>query len=186
MGFWGQLVFARSDSPLREAPVFAHLEDDAETWEEREGGWQLLALHRAEWDEDFLPSLVEWSGAPALVAQVADSDTAFVRGLDGEGRTWETWLNPDQAAGLLIERPEDIEDDLDWLESPEFPAALARERAELDAEIPEAARAAAAWATTAGVPTPPQTAPIEQLLRAKEDFAEEHLPTLLDRLGFPE
>ncbi|MGW0817989.1 hypothetical protein ACWD00_33045 [Streptomyces viridiviolaceus] len=188
MGFSGYLVFARSNRPLLEAPVFDSLDEDLKatlgTWESRPGGWQTLQFDFETWDDADLPALVEWSRAPACVADVSDSSLALVTGLDPTGQRWQAWLNLDIAARLLAEEPEDLEDQLLWLDTPEFHEAVGRKRAELDAEIPADAEGAVAWAAAAGVPAP-QTVRLEELLRSHETFAEDLFSTLLDQLGFP-
>ncbi|MFF7770638.1 hypothetical protein ACFZC7_29540 [Streptomyces massasporeus] len=189
MGFSGHLVFARSDRPLLEAPLFGSLGQELKatvhTGESRPGGWQMLQFDVGTWDDSDLPSLVEWSGAPACVAEVSDSDLALVTGLDAIGRRWQAWLNLDIAARLLAEEPEDLEDQLLWLDTPEFHDAVRHKRAELDAEIPTDAESAVVWAAAAGTSVTPQPAQIEELLRSHETFAEDLFSRLLDELGFP-
>ncbi|MFC5219844.1 hypothetical protein ACFPQ9_39120 [Streptomyces coerulescens] len=155
-------------------------------WESRPGGWQTLQLDSGTWDEADLPALVEWSRAPACVAEVSDSSLALVAGLNTAGERWQAWLNLDNAARLLTEEPEDLEDQLLWLDTPEFHEAVRYKRAELDAEIPTDAGGAIAWTAAAGIPVAPQKAEIEELLRSHETFAEDLFSTLLDRLGFPQ
>ncbi|WP_380864071.1 hypothetical protein [Streptomyces coerulescens] len=190
MGFSGHLVFARSSRPLLEAPVFDNLDEELKAtvhaWESRPGGWQTLQLDSGTWDEADLPALVEWSRAPACVAEVSDSSLALVAGLNTAGERWQAWLNLDNAARLLTEEPEDLEDQLLWLDTPEFHEAVRYKRAELDAEIPTDAGGAIAWTAAAGIPVAPQKAEIEELLRSHETFAEDLFSTLLDRLGFPQ
>ncbi|MGW8631967.1 hypothetical protein [Streptomyces sp. NPDC055793] len=190
MGFSGHLVFACSNRPLLEAPVFDSLDEELKatvcTWESRSGGWQTLQIDAGTWDDADLPALVEWSSAPACVADVSDSSLALVTGLDTTGQRWQAWLNLDIAARLLAEEPEDLEDQLLWLDTPEFPEAVRHKRAELDAEIPTDAEGAVAWAAAAGVPVTPETTKIEELLRSHETFAEDLFSTLLDQLGFPQ
>ncbi|MFC9468424.1 hypothetical protein [Streptomyces coelicoflavus] len=190
MGFSGHLVFARSNRPLLKAPVFDSLDEELKatvhTWESRSAGWQTLQIDSGTWDDADLPALVEWSSAPACVADVSDSSLALVTGLDTTGQRWQAWLNLDIAARLLAEEPEDLEDQLLWLDTPEFHEAVRHKRAELDAEIPTDAEGAVAWAASAGVPVTPETARIEELLRSHETFAEDLFSTLLDQLGFPQ
>jgi hypothetical protein len=156
MGFSGHLVFARSDRPLLEAPVFDGIDTELKGtlygWEPRPDGWQVVQLGHGMWDAADLPALVEQSGTPACAADVSDSDLALVTGLDTAGRSWQAWLNPDNAARFLAEEPEDLEDELLWLDTPEFHDAVGRKRAELDAEVPAQADGALAWAAAAGVP----------------------------------
>ncbi|MCX5108808.1 hypothetical protein OOK13_09730 [Streptomyces sp. NBC_00378] len=190
MGFSGHLVFARSDRPLLEAPVFDSLDEELKatmhTCETRPGGWQTLQIDSGTWGDADLPALVEWSRAPACVADVSDSSLALVTGLDTTGQRWQAWLNLDIAARLLAEEPEDLEDQLLWLDTPEFHEAVRHKHAELDAEIPTDAEGAIAWAAAAGIPVTPETTMIEELLRSHEAFAEDLLSTLLDQLGFPQ
>ncbi|MFK0114531.1 hypothetical protein [Streptomyces sp. NPDC090994] len=155
------------------------------TWESRPDGWQTLQFDYGTWDDANLPALTEWSGAPACVADVSDSSLALVTGLDSTGQRWQTWLNVDIAARLLVKEPEDLDDQLLWLDTPEFHDAVRHKRAELEADIPTDAAGAVAWAATAGIPVTPQTARIEELLRSHETFAEDLFSTLLDQLGFP-
>ncbi|MGZ3118551.1 hypothetical protein [Streptomyces sp. H62] len=190
MGFSGDLVFARNDRPLLQAPVFDSLDHGLKatvvTWEARPGGWQMLQFDFGTWDDSALPGLVEWSGAPACVAQINDSDVALVTGLDVTGRRWQAWLNPDVAARLRAEEPEDLEDQLLWLDTPEFHDAVGHQRAEIEAEIPADAEGAVAWAATAGLPVaPPPPVRVEELLRSHESSVEDLFSTLLDKLGFP-
>ncbi|WAZ26247.1 hypothetical protein STRCI_007803 [Streptomyces cinnabarinus] len=190
MGFSGHLVFARGDAPLLEAPVFdsidAELKSTVHRWESRPGGWQTLQLENGMWDDEDLPALVAWSNAPACVADVSDSDLALVTGVDITGRRWQAWLNLDVAARVLAEEPEDLEDQMLWLDTPEFHDAVSRKRAELDAEVRADAEGALAWAAAAGIPVASEVSGIERLLRSHVTFAEDLFSTLLDELGFPE
>jgi hypothetical protein len=190
MGFSGHLVFARSQRPLLEAPLFGGtdpgLRDDVHEWQPRPGGWQTLQLEQGTWEDDDLLALVEWTGAPACVADVSDSSVALVTGLDTNGRRWQAWLNLDNAAALLVEEPEDVDDMSLWVTTPEFYEAIGHKRAELDAEVPVHAEGALVWAAAAGVQAAAQQSRIEELLRAQESFTEELFDALLDELGFPE
>ncbi|MFF2205569.1 hypothetical protein [Streptomyces sp. NPDC058145] len=190
MGFSGHLVFARSERPLLEAPLFGSigpgLRDDVHEWEPRPGGWQTLQLEQGVWDDEYLFTLVEWSGAPACVADVSDSSVALVTGLDTNGRRWRAWLNLDNAAALLVEEPEDVDDVSLWIATSEFEEAIGQKRAELDAEVPTDAEGALMWASAASVQATAQQPRIEELLRARKTFVEELFDALLDELGFPE
>ncbi|ARE72789.1 hypothetical protein B6R96_01520 [Streptomyces sp. Sge12] len=189
MGFSGHLVFARSERPLLEAPPFGStgpgLRGDVHAWQPRPGGWQTLQLEQGVWENEHLSTVVEWTGAPACVADVSDSSIALVTGLDTNGHRWQAWLNLDHAAALLVEEPEDVDDVSLWLGTPEFEAAVGRKRAELDAEVPADAEGALLWASAAGVHAAAQQPRIEELLRAQETFVEELFDALLDELGFP-
>ncbi|MER5604337.1 hypothetical protein [Streptomyces sp. NPDC002265] len=190
MGFSGHLVFARSERPLLEAPVFAStdpgLRDDVHEWSPRPGGWQTLQLEQGIWEDEYLFTLVEWTGMPACVADVSDSSVALVTGLGTDGQRWQAWLELDNAAALLLEEPEEVDDVSLWITTPEFEEAFRRKRAELDAEVPADAEGALAWASGAGFQSAVQQSRIEELLRAQETFVEELFDALLDELGFPE
>ncbi|KOX25904.1 hypothetical protein ADL07_33170 [Streptomyces sp. NRRL F-4707] len=190
MGFSGHLVFARSKRPLLEAPIFGStgpgLWDDVHECQPRPGGWPTLQLEQGVWEDGNLFALVEWTGAPACVADVSDSSVALVTGLDTDGHRWQAWLNLDNAAALLVEEPEDVDDLSLWIATPEFEEAIGHKRAELDAEVPTDAEGALIWASAAGVQVTAQQSRIEELLRAQETFVEELFDALLDELGFPE
>ncbi|MEV7676698.1 hypothetical protein [Streptomyces sp. NPDC088752] len=190
MGFSGHLVFARSERPLLEAPVFnstgPELRDDVQEWQPRPGGWQTLQLKQGIWEDEYLSTLVEWTKAPACVADVSDSNVALVTGLNADGHRWQAWLNLDNAAALLVEGPENVDDVSMWLATPEFEEAIGYKRAELDAEVPADAEGALVWASAAGVQAAVQRSRIEELLRTRETFVEELFDALLDELGFPE
>lgn len=187
MGFSGHLVFARSEHSLLETPLFGsadpELKGDAHVWP-RPGGWQTLQIVHGLREDGRLAAVVEWTGAPACVADVSDSDVALVTGLDTDGRRWQAWLNPDTAARLLTEEPDDLDDMSLWLDTPEFDEAVRRKRAELDADVPADAEGAIAWATAAGVRAARQPR-IEEVLRSRETFVEDLFDALLDELGFP-
>lgn len=189
MGFWGHFIFARSERPLLEAPVFDGLGQDQKaavhTLWPRTGGWQTLQLDTDGWVESRLPALVAWTGAPACTARIYDSDMARVTGLGTDGRRWEAVLHLDTAAELMVEDPEDGDDTSVWWSSPEFAEAARLMCSELDAEVPDVAAGAIAWAASAGVAMPAVQARIEEVLRSKEVFAEEVFFNLLDALGFP-
>ncbi|MGV9887232.1 hypothetical protein [Streptomyces sp. NPDC003395] len=186
MGFSGHLVFARSERPLLEAPLFGSTDpDDVHEWQPRPGGWQTLQWEQGIWEDEHLSTLVEWTGAPACVADVSDSSVALVTGLDTDGHRWQAWLNLDNAAALLVEEPEDVDDVSLWIATPEFEKAIGHKRAEIDGEVPADAERALIWASAAGVRATAQQSRIEELLRAQETFVEELFDALLDELGFP-
>lgn len=176
VGFSGHLVLARSPRPLPTAPVFAGLGpepgDAVHAGKPRPGGWQTLELTRGLWSDDDLPALVARTGAPVCVADVSDSGVALVTGLGTGGRRRRAWLNLDNAAALLTEEPEDVDDIGLWIGTPEFDEAVRRKRAELDADVPADAAGALAWAAAAGAPTAAERSRIEELLRAHEPFVE--------------
>jgi hypothetical protein len=190
VGFSGHLVFARSRRPLLQAPVFEsihqELKDTVHAWRPRPGGWQTLQFDHGLWENDYLSALVEWTGTPACVADVSDSDLALVTGLGTNGQCWQAWLNLDNAAALLVEEPEDLDDVSLWVGTPEFNEAVRRKRSGLDLEVPSAAEGALAWAASAGISATAQQPRIEELLRSRETFAEDLFSALLDELGFPQ
>jgi hypothetical protein len=190
VGFSGHLVFARSERPLLEAPVFdsidQELKNTVHAWGSRPGGWQTLQLDHGLWEDDCLFDLVGWTGAPACVADVSDSDIAFVTGLGTDGQRWQAWLNVDSAAALLTEEPEDSDDVSLWGGTPEFDEAVRHKRAELDVDVPADAAGAVIWAEAAGLPAGAQQSRIEDLLRSRETFVEDLFSALLDELGFPQ
>ncbi|MDX3862635.1 hypothetical protein [Streptomyces europaeiscabiei] len=190
MEFSGHLVFARCGRPLLESPVFDGidhgLKGTVQAWWPRPGGWQALQLDHGLWSDGHLFALVESTGAPACVAEVSDSDIAFVTGLGVNGQQWKSWLNLDRAAALLAEEPEDLDDLSLWMGTPEFDQAVRRKRAELEPDVPADAAAALAWASAADVHVTAQQPRIEELLRSRETFAEDLFSALLDELGFPE
>jgi hypothetical protein len=182
VGFSGHPVFARSPRPPAAAPVFAGLGpepgDAVHAGEPRPGGWQTLELTHGLWSDDDLPALVAPTGAPVCVADVSDSGVALVTGLGTGGRRRRAWLNLDNAAALLTEEPEDVDDTGLWIGTPEFDEAVRRKRAELDADVPADAAGALAWAAA-------ERTWIKELLRAHEPFVEDLFDGLLDALGFP-
>ncbi|MFB7466160.1 hypothetical protein ACFCZ1_22125 [Streptomyces sp. NPDC056224] len=181
---------ARSKRPLLEAPVFdsidQELKDTVHAWLPRPGGWQTLQFDHGLWEDDYLSALVAWTGAPACVADVSDSSMALVTGLVTDGQRWQAWLNLHNAAALLAEEPEDLDDVSLWLGTPAFDEAVRRKRAELEVDIPADAEGALGWAAAAGIPATAQQSRIEELLRSREPFAEDLFSALLDELGFPQ
>lgn len=189
MGFSGQFVFGRSDRSLLEAPVFDGVRppwgDGAyELWP-RPGGWQTLQFRDDRWGTDELRALVEWSGAPACVATVHDSDVAQVVGLAPGGREWEATLGPEVAAEMGIECPPEIFNDLMGMGMPEYATAVAAGRAALEAAVPATAEAAIAWAGVAGVVVAVEQGVVEAVLRSHEVLVEDSFIALIDALGFP-
>jgi hypothetical protein len=191
VGFSGHLVFGRSErAPLLDAPVFDQLHPEAKAtthaWRQRTGGWQTLRLDYDIWEDEYLEALVTWTEAPACVAEVYDSDVATVTGLDPAGQRWRACLNLETAAGLWAAEPDDVDDQSVWVTTPEYEEAVARKRAELEAEVAPSARGARAWAAAAGFAETVTLASIEEVLRSHAVFVEELFAVLLDRLGFPD
>lgn len=193
MGFSGTLVFCRSERPLAQAPVFGGLPrevgDEAAghgEWWPRAGGWRTAQVGGDWWDEAMLRDLVGWSGAPACLGFVFDSDVVYVVGLSPSGREWSVTLNPRVAAALQVDPPAGTDDVLGWFASPQGREAVARRLAAFEAEVPEAARDVLAWAGEAGFGAGVEVAAVERMLRSEpEVFAEELFADLVDVLGFP-
>ncbi|MGW5652573.1 hypothetical protein [Streptomyces humi] len=162
------------------------LKDTVHAWCPRPGGWQTLQFDHGLWEEDYLSALVGWTGAPACVANVSDSDIALVTGLETNGQRWQTWLSLGNAAAFLTEEPEDLDDVSLWVGTPEFNDAVRSKRAELEVSVPAAAEGALLWAAAAGIPATAQQPRIENLLRSRETFTEDLFIALLDELGFPQ
>ncbi|MFV6026582.1 hypothetical protein [Streptomyces sp. NPDC056264] len=84
---------------------------------------------------------------PAVEPRIWEDEYLFtpVTGRDTNGRHWQAWLNLDNnAATLLVEEPEDVDDVSLWLATPEFEASIGAKHAELDAEVPTDAAGALA------------------------------------------
>ncbi|MFF4307953.1 hypothetical protein [Streptomyces sp. NPDC001601] len=175
---------------MLDAPVFASvnraLKNTVHAWQPRAGGWQTLRFDQGLWEDHYLSSLVESTGAPACVADVSDSDIALVTGLGTDGQRWQAWLNLDAAAALLAEEPEDLDDVSLWVGTPQFDEAVRRKRAELEADVPADAEDALAWAAAAGVRARADRTRLGELLRSRETFVEDLFGALLDELGFPQ
>ncbi len=188
MGFSGQYVFGRSERPLLEAPVFDAIRppwgDGAHELWPRPGGWQTLQLRAEQWGSEELAALVEWTGAPACFAAIYDSDVADVVGLCPDGREWQTVLGLAVAAEMGL-GDQDARGSLEALGTPEYAEACAARQAELEEAVPACARAAIAWASTAGVASAAEQGVIEAVLRTHEVFVEEGFIALIDALGFP-
>ncbi|MEU6344877.1 hypothetical protein ABZ883_28445 [Streptomyces sp. NPDC046977] len=190
MGYSRVLVVARSQRPLLDTALFDAVRDDRDSvvtlWP-RPGGWQTAEFHHEVLDDldEVLREVVHWTGAPACVASVLDSDLAWVLGLAPGAERWEAWLNVGNAAALLTHAPDDVDDPIHYYVTAEFEAAMARTRAELEAGIPDASRAVLAWARSAGFGEGVTAEAVEDVLRSKETFAEELFAILLERLGFP-
>jgi hypothetical protein len=193
MGFSGMLVFCRSERPLAELPVFGGLPQEVRDemaehgeWRPRPGGWRTGQVGGDWWDEAVLRELVAWSGTSACVGFVYDSDVVYVCGLSPSGREWSATLNLEIAAALRIDPPGNVDDPLQWFSSAECAEATARKIAEFDAEVPDAAREALAWAVEAGFGAGVEVTAVETMLRSKpEIFAEELFHDMIDILAFP-
>ncbi len=189
MGYWGDFVVARSDRPLGELAPFVTKpgcsDGDADfivACEERSGGWQTMQLCHFLPGDDYdwwLNELVAATGAPVMIATVADSATSMIRGLAPSGAQWSSFLDPESA---------DAEGMLDYLADPDGecedePDGAAIQRV-LDA-APETAEQIAGWAAEAGLRADVEA--IRGLLVAESDpFVEDILWDLLDACGLPE
>jgi hypothetical protein len=116
MGFNGELIFGRSVRPLLETPVFSRVRVEAggsaSFWPERPGGWQTVRFdHSVPADpEAVLEGVVGWTRSPACWVSVDDSDAAVLTAMGADGARREVCLNPEKAAGMWAEPPEDVED----------------------------------------------------------------------------
>lgn len=126
--------------------------DDTETAEE---GWQVTEFTDA--GQRSLTSLVQRTGAPAVMVSFHDSDVGFVEAATPDGSTWEALLNREMAESYEIP-----------LEH--FP-------------IEPAVVGALAWSAAAGL-TPDEEA-IRRTLTGSALFAEELSSALLVALGLP-
>jgi len=193
MGFSGMLVFCRSERPLAELSDVGWLPQQARDelagsgeWWPRAGGWRTGQVGGDWWDEAVLREFVAWSGAPACVGFVYDSDVVYVCGLSPSGREWSATLNLATAAALRVDQPRHVADPRGWFASEEYAQAKARKVAELDAEVPGAAREALAWAVEAGFGAGVEVTAVETMLRSTpEVFAEELFTDMIDVLAFP-
>jgi hypothetical protein len=189
VGFWGDFVVARSDGPLAELGPFAtkpgcsdgHT-DCLSVCERRPGGWQTVQVCHYLPGDDYdwwLNELVAATGAPVMIATVADSAMGQLRGLAPSGVGWTTFLDPESA---------DAEGMLDYRADPdgEFdgePEGAAVQRV-LD-EAPEMADRIAGWAAEAGFRADAEA--IRALLVTESDpFVEDIFFDLLDSCGLPE
>lgn len=193
MGFSGMLLFCRSERPLAQLPDDCGLPQEAREelaeygeWWPRAGGWRTGRVGGEWWDEAVLRELVAWSGAPACVGFVYDSDVVYVCGMSPSGREWSAMLNVPTAAALRVDQPRGLADPRGWFASAEYAQAKARKVAELDAEVPGAARDALAWAGEAGFGAGVEVTAVEAMLRSTpEVFAEELFTDMIDVLAFP-
>ncbi|HET7017094.1 MAG TPA: hypothetical protein VFI65_24440 [Streptosporangiaceae bacterium] len=189
MGYWGDFVLARSAGPLAELAPFVtkpgcsdgHT-DCLHVCEERPGGWQTVQLCHYLPGDDYdwwLSELVAATGAPVMIATVADSAMGQLRGLAPSGAEWTTFLDPESA---------DAEGMLDYLSDPDGdfegePEGAAVQRV-LDA-APETADRIAGWAAEAGFQADVES--VRQLLVQERDpFVEDLFFELITACGLPE
>ncbi|WP_125776380.1 hypothetical protein [Antribacter gilvus] len=175
MGFTGHYIFGRSDRPLREAPIFAQLANQTgrhvdihDLWP-RPGGWQTLQVFGLDFRQQEVAALATWTGAPACVAWIMDSDLAVVDGAapggpEAESVCWDGVISMWTAAA-------DEEGD---------PSVLAQ----LEESLPRTVTGALAWARRAGYGDTTEPA-IENVMRS-EQGGDDIFFDLLDALGFPE
>lgn len=189
MGYWGDFVVARSERPATELAPFATKpgcsDGDTDCFlerDERPGGWQILRLCHYLPGDDYdwwLSELVNASGAPVMIATVADSGTAMLQGQAPSGANWTTFLDPENAdnegmLGYLADPEGEFEDE---------PEEAALQRV-LDA-APESAEQIASWAAEAGLDADVDA--VRGLLLAKaEPLVEDIFYELLDAAGLPE
>ncbi|WP_329186435.1 hypothetical protein [Actinacidiphila glaucinigra] len=112
MGYTGDVVLARCDTPWERLPVLGdtarcieELEEHLEVCGPRPGGRQTLRLGTGLPDDEhdqWLDALVEATGSPVLIAGVFDSDVCIVRGRTPSGAEWSAFLDPEMAADYEI------------------------------------------------------------------------------------
>ena len=175
MGFWGSYVFARSREDLSGLPEVQTLGGDVDLALRGDDGWQVLALHRANpvLAEAAVPALVAATGAPALVANVADSDFAHVIADTPAGVRWSAMLNRTMAAGYGFP----VDGGLD--EFGDLPGELLAEFALPG--VPEASASAVQWSAEGGALA--DLAAVTAALTANDTFVEDVILDLGRALG---
>ncbi|MEU6343039.1 hypothetical protein ABZ883_19105 [Streptomyces sp. NPDC046977] len=189
MGYSGDFVLARSDSSLRDLPVFDDpewcIEEQADYFHEcrpRPGGWQTLQVNDClpENDDDrWLHRLVAATGSPVMIASVMDSDVCYVRGLTPSGVAWATFLDPVMAADYEVTVPPHSED-----EAPRGETDQGRRVRLLLANVPKAAEQIALWAAEGGF-TADREALRAVLAKRADPFVEDVFFELVDACGLP-
>jgi len=164
VGFWGSLVVVRSQTGLAGLPALEiHVDDQDAEW--RGGDWAVGQFGDADLDLSAVAALALQTGAPALAAQIYDSDNAVIRGVIPGHEGWETTLRPASMRSKL----EFLGQDYDTL----FPMSP-----------DEATAAAVSWARAAGLS--PEVHHVARLFRAEDCvFVEELYFSLLEHLGLP-
>ncbi|MFI1993129.1 hypothetical protein [Actinoplanes sp. NPDC020271] len=96
MGYFGEILVARSVQPLAESSAIG----GTAVLDERElgSGWRLAQLDGGV--PGALAELTRLTGAPALSVFVIDSDTALVEAVSPAGSGWMAHLHPEHAAEL--------------------------------------------------------------------------------------
>ncbi|GAB4085060.1 hypothetical protein GCM10028784_16900 [Myceligenerans cantabricum] len=185
MGLSGEILLAHYDQPLETMPFLADkVEQDPVAsidpcWA-NEHGWQLVEVGPAIVGEDLfgdLAELIRITGAPVAIATVNDSDWTWITGQAPGSEPWHAATHPD----TLIAHMNDDVILREHLVGAQDPTSFG---AELKARIPQTARDILHWARAAGFTSGRQDT-IENLLRAKEVFAESLWHDILEELGFP-
>src|SRR4051794_5944331 len=166
MGFWGHFLVARSSHALTELPtVVGQVGEELGTW--RAGDWTISQCGVEAFDGiELVGALAASTGAPALVADVLDSDNAILHALVPEGDPWTATLRP-----------------LGMREYMQFHGDSYDEHFSLSPQ--DAAGLAVAWAHAAGL-VPDEQAVARDFLDERVVFVEDLLFTLLEHLGLPD
>ncbi|MGI5142451.1 MULTISPECIES: hypothetical protein [unclassified Streptomyces] len=189
MGYSGDFVLVRSDTSLRDLPVFDDpewcIEESADYFDEcwpRPGGWQTLQVndYLPENDDDrWLHRLVTATGSPVMIASVMDSDICYVRGLTPSGVAWSTFLDPVMAADYEVSVSPPSDD-----EAPRGETDKDRRVRWLLADVPKTAEQIGVWAAEGGF-TADREALRVVLAKRAEPFVEDLFFELVDACGLP-
>jgi hypothetical protein len=116
VGFWGVKIVARTDRELAALTSVADFDGEFGNEVALEQGWRVATIHRGSASDDALAAMVAETGAPILVAEVADSDFAVVG-----------FASPDQQIRYFVLHPgsaEGYEHPVDEAAQAAAPAAL--------------------------------------------------------------
>jgi hypothetical protein len=167
VGFWGHFLVARSSHELPELPaVVNQVGEQLVAW--RAGDWTISQCSGAEAFDglELVRALAVSTGAPALVADVQDSDNAVIHGIVPGGDPWWAALRP-ECMREYVEFHGDSYDE-------HFPLSPQ-----------DAVRLAVDWAHAADL-TPDEPAVARDFVEERADFVEDLFFTLLEDLGLPE
>ncbi|SNT41891.1 hypothetical protein [Actinacidiphila glaucinigra] len=189
MGYTGDFVLARCDTPLERLPVLGdparcieELDEYLNVCRPRPGGRQTLQLGRGLPDNDddrWLDALVAATGSPVLIASVFDSDVCLVRGRTPSGAEWSAFLDPEMAADYEIAGSPPPADD-----PPPGEGEKERNVCWMLAEVPGTAQEVADWAAEAGF-TADREALREVLAQRADPCVEDLVFQLFDACGLP-
>ncbi|GAA2013219.1 hypothetical protein GCM10009839_04850 [Catenulispora yoronensis] len=186
MGFNGEVLVGRGEAFIGAIDRFWNwYEEVLADWPLRDG-WHAVHVRTPAFGDE-LAELAQAVDGPILACWVFESDLGHVRGISDAGQ-WEAWLNPAYAAQLHAMTAVD-EENSDGSYPSGTPRRQARREqlemeyaAELDADRPAAARAAAAWAAQSGLHV--DAAHLEEILATRwELFAQRGFFAMLAVLG---